>query len=127
MDIIDEKTPVTEAEKTVETQVIEAVDLEFPDPGVYPKDDDTIDIILKKPLVRADGLKIFLVKLFRAPNAGELNKAGGRSMLLQMYDSAHISILPSITEPQITAGMFKNMSVSDQQKLITGVCSFFID
>lgn len=94
-------------------------------PGVYPQDDGTVDVMLDIPLSRGDGAEIYRVKLHRAPTADEINKAGGRAMLLQMYDSAHMSVLPRISEPQINERTYRQLSPFDQQNLIMGVCVFF--
>ena len=95
------------------------------EPGAYPQDDGTVNVVMDIPLRRGDGADIYVVKLVRAPNTDEVNKAGGRVMLLQMYDSAHMSLLPKITEPQITERIYRQLSPFDQQNLIMGVCSFF--
>lgn len=97
---------------------------DIPDAGIYPQDDGTVNAVLDIPLTRGDGEEIYTVKLLRAPTAGEINKAGGRAMLLQMYDSAHMEVLPNITEPQITKRIYEKMEPQDQQILIMGVVHF---
>lgn len=98
---------------------------QLPDAGAYPQDDGTVDVILDEPMVRGDGSEIYKIKLIRAPNAGEINKAGGRAMLLQMYDSAAMKVLPTITDPPISERIYQQLSPFDQQNLILGVVSFF--
>ena len=98
---------------------------QLPEAGAYPQDDGTVDVILDEPMVRGDNTEIYKVKLLRAPNAGEINKAGGRAMLLQMYDSAAMKVLPAITDPPITERIYQQLSPFDQQNLIMGVVSFF--
>ncbi len=94
-------------------------------PGTYPCDDGTVDVILDEPLVRGDNTEIYKIKLVRAPNADEINKAGGRAMLLQMYDSAAMKVLPTITDPPISDRIYRQLSPFDQQNLIMGIVSFF--
>ncbi len=98
------------------------------EPGAYPQDDGTVDVVLKRPLTQGSGdttKTVFFVRLVRAPTPAEADKAGGRAMILQMYDSAHKSLLPKISEPTITPAIYERMTLRDQQSLIMGVCSFF--
>lgn len=95
------------------------------DPGVYPQDDGTVHVVLDVPLKRGEGAEIYTVKLLRAPTPAETDKAGGRVMVLQMYDSAHKKLLPQLSEPPITERIYDKLSPYDQQNLIMGVSSFF--
>ena len=98
---------------------------QLPDAGAYPQDDGSVDVVLDEPLVRGDGTEIYKIKLIRAPTAGEINKAGGRAMLLQMYDAAACKVLPAISDPPITERIYDQLSAFDQQNLIMGIVSFF--
>ena len=97
-------------------------------PGVYPQDDGTQKVVLDMPLKSGDK-EIWVVTLLRAPSAGESDKAGGRAALLNMSDSAHMAVLPAITEPSISANIYRRMLLSsplDTTNLMVAVYSFFL-
>lgn len=97
-------------------------------PGVYPQDDGTQKVVLDMPLKSGDK-EIWVVTLLRAPSAGESDKAGGRAALLNMSDSAHMAVLPAITEPSISANIYRRMLLSsplDTTNLMVAVNSFFL-
>lgn len=97
-------------------------------PGVYPQDDGTQKVVLDMPLKSGDK-EIWVVTLLRAPSAGESDKAGGRAALLNMSDSAHMAVLPAITEPSISANIYRRMLLNsplDTTNLMVAVNSFFL-
>lgn len=99
------------------------------DPGFYPQTDGSVHVILSEPLVfgsEDNRREEFLVKLHRAPTPSECDKAGGKAMLLNMYDSAHRSVLKGISEPQITPRIYDQLDAGDVQSLITGTCYFLL-
>lgn len=97
-------------------------------PGVYPQDDGTQKVVLDMPL-KSGEKEIWVVTLLRAPSAGESDKAGGRAALLNMSDSAHMAVLPAITDPSISANIYRRMLLSsplDTTNLMVAVNSFFL-
>lgn len=113
---------------TMDAIDIDADDSKMEEPGVYPQDDGTVKIVLRKPLKRGDE-DIHIITLLKPPTIGDMEKAGGRAQLLNMMDTAHMAVLPSITEPQITSGIYRKMllnSPSDTTSLMVAVNSFFI-
>jgi hypothetical protein len=101
---------------------------EYEAAGIYPQDDGTVKIVLDMPLKSGDK-EIWVVTLLRAPSAGESDKAGGRAALLNMSDSAHMAVLPAITEPSISANIYRRMllnSPMDTTNLMVGINSFFL-
>ncbi len=87
--------------------------------------DGSIIVKLSKPLERSDGESITEITVM-SPNAAMMDKAGGRTSLYQMADSAYARIMPRITTPQITPNMYMNMPINDSQKLINAVMSFLV-
>lgn len=84
---------------------------------------DNIVVSVKPVLKRGDGE--FITKItVRPPTAGQINKVGGRMMLLQMLDSAHAKLLARTTSPQITPQMYNKLPLSESQKLINANLTF---
>ena len=69
-------------------------------------------------------MKIDTVKIIRMPTIGEMDKAGGRAALLNMYDSAHVRIMPAVTEPSISPAIYKKMAGLDTTNMMAGVVHF---
>lgn len=88
-------------------------------------DDSVITVTLSKPIKFGDQ-EHYKVQVHE-PTSAQLDKAGGRALLLLMQDKEFSKLLPRITTPQITPQMFRNMRVSDSQKLINAGLSFFAD
>lgn len=123
-----DEVPVVDADETSGDDGYILIDDEVLEdgPGIYPQDDGTVDIRLSKPLKTKNSV-IEVVKVTRAPNVKETDKAGGRAALLNLYDGAHISVMPAITEPSITAAIFQKMNGADTTNLMGGVVHFFVN
>lgn len=98
-------------------------------PGVYPQEDGTVKVVLDVTLKKANGDEIAEITITRAPTVDELAKLktdSARFDLMMLKDDAHMKLMPSITQPQITEGIFKKMSLFDQTNLMSGVASHFL-
>ena len=83
-------------------------------------------VILDTPLKRSDKSEITEVIILGMPLTKDMNKAGGRARLLQMFDDAHMAVMPTVTQPTITPNMWNQMSGVDTSNLMKGVNSFFV-
>lgn len=99
------------------------------EPGYYPQDDGTVNVVMSEPIVFGKGdtaNEVWTVKLHRQPSPAEMKKLNvGKLDLLQMYDWAHQAVLPLISEPQITPRIYEQLDGGNQQLLIMGNCHFF--
>lgn len=123
-DEVETKKPTKKTKASREVILDETETAEEPD--AYPQPDGTVKVILSTPLKRSDKSEITEVIILGMPLTKDMNKAGGRARILQMYDDAHMAIMPTVTQPTITPNIWNQMSGLDTNNLMKGVLHFFV-
>lgn len=98
--------------------------IEHLEPGQYPQEDDTVLVVLSKPL-KLGGVDVAEIRITRGLSAAEEDKAGGLSMLTLQQNKVFAKVVQNVTSPVITGNMFMQMPGKDRMHIMHGILSFF--